>query len=193
MKIFVFSIFLIFLIQKSYSSNFLLDEKNEEIIVKNVLSWNEIKYIDQSGNKTSCSDCIPDKIKYLDKGKFLCNFPKKSENSSLTFALFDEGNKTFTQWPHLTSDQGNLSLTSVTAFELDKNGAVYILDNGRINYNNNTDERKLLIFSKEGSFIKNISFSNINKTNADIKSDTYFTDMVYDNKHNYMILSDSSF
>ena len=200
MKTFVFYSLLIILIQKLYSFNFSSNEDNDVIEVKKLLDCNEtLIYIYEDVNQTiNCANCIPDKIKSFGNKTFLCNFPRKDESCPFTFALFKEGNNYFEPWLNLDSNNLNSNqenLTSVTAFEIDENNSVYILDNGKFNNSEQSNTIKLLKYTKDRIFNGKIVFSDINSTNViNIKDYSFnFTDMVYDKKHNYMILSDSSF
>ena len=201
MRIFIFSCLLIILIQIMYSFDFdyLSTEKTEDNQIHKLFSWSITKYKNNE-NYTFCYDCIPEKIKSLNENVFFCNFPRKNKNSTFTFALYNKDNDYFEPWPNLTLNQfssnySELNLISVTAFEIDEDNNIYILDNGRINYNKaeNNTSIKLFIYSQDGKLLNYTNFSEINSINDSIDySNIYFTDMVFDKKHKYMILSDSN-
>ena len=195
MKLFAFYILFIIFIQKTYSFDFLSTEEIEENKIQKLFEWNTTQFMDNN-ERINCTSCIPDKIKSLDGEKFFCNFPRNDNNSFFTFALFNASKNYFEPWPNISTNQLNLSddsgLISVTAFEFDEENNIYILDNGRINYSEaSNNSMKLLKYAQNRTLLDNISFYDINSSIIN-KPETYFTDMVLDKEHNYMILSDSS-
>ena len=126
-------------------------------------------------NNTAYNDCIPSIIRKNSKGATFVSLIKKNSSSECpVFANLTYDDKTnttyFEKWP------GNdVSLTSVTNFEIGKNDNLFILDGAF-----------LVILSSSGKLMNSIDLSG----HIDIDN-YYLSDIVLDTKNNYAYISNS--
>ena len=121
------------------------------------------------------NNCIPSVIRKNSEGNTFISLIKKENSSCPVFAklipIENTNTSYFEEWPN----NGKVSFTSITNFEIDKNGIFFILD-----------QASLLIISKSGELINTINLTNyIDITNY------YLSDIVLDVKNNYAFISNS--
>jgi sugar lactone lactonase YvrE len=136
-------------------------------------------------------NCTISGIKIASDGTIFVSVPRWRENVPATFAILDRSNKEdgpilvpFPDWDTnlLTTEDG---LRSVLGFEIDNDDNIWVLDMGRVE-NSPANNPKLVKYSRKGEKLYTIYLDGISDPNT-----LQLNDMVYDEKNNYIYISDS--
>ena len=149
-------------------------QKNEELI-------NDTFTIKEMFYNNTPENIYFSNIKYLDNDNIFQNYPKKNiNNEDPTFIKYNSSG--CYSWPiNITQKCSKFSnysyFTSITSFEFDKDGNIYILDEG-----NSECPIKVQKIDKEGKILNTYIIDNNTK-------DIILSDFVIDTKNNYIYIT----